>query len=118
MMNDPRIPLTPSTPAADPIEPIAPDQARAILDAAIARRCGPDWRDEDSGWVLVTGHDYMARLSRGSINLDFYVDLLGNVTVEEKALSPAQTGGCTVFIVLLIVTLGVAYAAARAIGLV
>ncbi len=118
MMNDPHMPSAPTTSEADRFEPIPPDQARALLDAAIARRCGPDWQDEDSGWVLVTGHDYMARLSRGSINLDFYVDLLGNVTVEEKALSPAQTGGCTVFVVLLLVTLGVAYAAARVIGLV
>lgn len=121
-MNDPALSSSSAASSAaaetDAVEPIPPHEARAILEAAIARRCGPDWQDEDSGWVLVTGHDYMARLSRGSLNLDFYVDLLGNVTIEEKALSPAQTGGCTVFFVLLLVTLGVAYAAARAVGLV
>lgn len=105
-------------PAGYRIEPIPAHEARAILDAAIADRCGADWQDEDSGWVLVTGHDYMARLSRGSINVDFYVDLLGQVTIEESELSPAQTGGRTVFFVLLIAILGVTYAAARAVGLV
>lgn len=113
-MNDQAIP--PFTPPAAQIEPISPEQARALLDAAIAARCGVTWQDEDSGWVLVTGHDYMARLSKGRVNVDFYVDLLGVVTVQERELSPAQTGGRTVIVVLIVVTLGVVYAAARALG--
>ncbi len=94
------------------IEPIPPEQARAILEAAIAARLGPDWEREDSGWVRVTGHDYMARLSRGRVNLDFYVDLVGNVTVEQSEASATVDGlrlalllliGLSVAIALLIV---------------
>jgi hypothetical protein len=49
-------------------------------------------------------------------NVDFYVDLLGNVTIEEKEISPAQASGRTVAWVLLLISLGVAYMLARAVG--
>ncbi|MBK8136005.1 MAG: hypothetical protein IPK52_09210 [Chloroflexi bacterium] len=75
------------------IEPIAPEKAREILYAAIQKRLGEHWNDEESGWRLVTGHDYMARLTRGRRNIDFFVDLLGAVTIEEKAIGPAQVQG-------------------------
>jgi hypothetical protein len=103
------------TPTPAP-EPIAPDQARAILDAAMAKRLGPDWQDEGSGWLLVTGNDYYARVSRGSFNLDFMVDLLGNVTIEEKPLSPAQTSGRLIAWTLLGLALVIVYLLARAFG--
>ncbi len=98
------------------IEPIPPEQARLILERAIRERCGDDWRDEDSGWVYVTGHDYMARLSKGRVNVDFYVDLLGNVSVEERAVNPAQESASTVIIVLLLLSVGIAYILARVVG--
>ncbi len=98
------------------IEPIAPELARAILDRAIAERLGPDWQDEDSGWLLVTGHDYMARLTKGSRNVDFYVDLLGQVTIEERAINPAQASGRLIAWTLLLLSLAIAYLLARAIG--
>ncbi len=84
------------------IEPVTPEQARAILEAAISARLGPDWRDEDSGWVLVSGHDYMARLARGRQTLDFFVDLLGEMTVKE---SHEMTSGESLQIVVIILVL-------------
>jgi hypothetical protein len=98
------------------IEPIAPEQARAILDQAMAERLGQNWQDEDSGWILVSGHDYMARVTRSHKNVDFYVDLLGSVTIEEKEISPAQSNGRLVAWALLLVSLGLAYLLARVVG--
>jgi hypothetical protein len=102
--------------SSEPVEPIAPEEARAILDEAMRERLGDDWQDEGSGWQLVTGHDYMARVTRGSRNVDFYVDLLGEVTIEENEISPAQASGRLIAWVLLLVSLGVAYLLARAVG--
>jgi hypothetical protein len=90
------------------LDPIPPEQARARLEAAIRARLGENWDDPDSGWVRVTGHDYMARLTRGRINLDFYVDLLGNVTVEQSGLSEAQTTGRLIVWVLLALSVVIA----------
>ena len=99
-----------------PPEPISPEEARLALDRAMAERLGPGWQDEGSGWLLVTGNDYMARVTRGSMNLDFMVDLLGNVTIEEKPLSPAQTSGRLIAWTLLLLALGIVYLIARALG--
>ncbi len=49
----------------DTIEPIPAEEARILLERAIRERCGEAWREEESGWIYVTGHDYMARLMRG-----------------------------------------------------
>jgi hypothetical protein len=85
---------------ADELEPISPEQARDILEAAIRQRLGDDWQDEDSGWVRVTGHDYMARVTKGRITLDFYVDLLGNVTVERVSSNTAESVRLILWILL------------------
>lgn len=98
------------------IEPIPPEQARAILDAAMRQRLGDDWQDEDSGWQLVTGHDYMARVTRGRLNVDFYVDLLGSVSVEEKEINAAQESGRMLAWIFLILSLAIAFLLARAVG--
>jgi hypothetical protein len=90
-----------NTGMTDELDPIPPEQAREILEQAIRDRLGEHWDDEETGWVRVTGHDYMARLTRGNTNLDFYVDLLGNVTVEQSELSTAQTSGRLLLWVLL-----------------
>jgi hypothetical protein len=92
----------------DDIEPISPAQARAILYAAIRERLGDQWDDPERGWIMVTGHDYMARLNRGSKNLDFYVDLLGKVMVEESELSGAQGVGRMMVWMLLGLSLAIA----------
>jgi len=101
----------------DDIQPISPKQARAILEAAIRERLGDDWQDDEDGWVRVTGHDYMARLTRGRVNLDFYVDLLGNVTVEEKRINPGQDSGRLVAWLFLLLSLAIAFLLARIAGL-
>ncbi len=98
------------------IEVLSGEQARALLDAAIRARLGANWDDEETGWVLVTGHDYMARLTRGRTNLDFYVDLLGNVTVEEKAINPGQAYGRLLAWLLVLGSIGVAFLVARLTG--
>jgi hypothetical protein len=109
---------TPPTPpnGSGEIEPIAPEQARAILDAAIRERLGEHWDDEETGWSLVTGHDYMARLTRGRVNMDFYVDLLGDVTIEEKAINPAQESGRLIAWAVLLGSLLLAFIIAQIAG--
>jgi hypothetical protein len=102
----------------DEIEPIPAEQARAILEEAIRERLGDDWKDDDSGWTKVTGHDYMARLTRGRMNVDFYVDLLGNVTVETSEINPAQDSGRMIAWMLLLVALAIAFLIARIVGFV
>lgn len=89
-------------------EIIPPKQARAILEKAIADRLGANWQDEETGWMLVAGHDYMARLTRGEQNLDFYVDLLGNVTVKESEITGGQQNGRILAWGLLLASLVVA----------
>lgn len=98
------------------VEPIAPEQARAILDQAMRERLGDDWEDEESGWILISGHDYMARVTRGRVNVDFYVDLLGKVSVTEKSISPSQESGRLLAWMFLMVSLGIAFLVARAVG--
>jgi hypothetical protein len=100
----------------DPVEPIPPEQAREILERAMRERLGDDWRDEDSGWQWITGHDYMARVTRGRINVDFYVDLLGEVSVTEQEINPAQDSGRLLAWVLLLLSLGIAFLVARIVG--
>jgi len=102
---------------SDEIDPIEPEEARRILYAAIRERLGENWDDEETGWAMVTGHDYMARLTRGRTNIDFYVDLLGNVTIEEKAISPAQESGRIMAWMFLIGALLIALVLARLVGL-
>jgi len=101
---------------SDPIEPIPPEQAREILDRAMREKLGDDWRDEESGWQLVTGHDYMARVTRGRKNVDFYVDLLGHVTVSEGEINPAQDSGRLLAWILLGLSLAIAVLVARIVG--
>lgn len=97
-------------------EPIAPAEARAALDRAMSARLGPGWQEEGSGWLLVTGNDYMARVTRGSVNIDFLVDLLGEVSIEEKPLNPAQSSGRLIAWTLMLLALAIVYLLARALG--
>lgn len=95
------------------IEPIPPEQAREILEAAIRERLGDDWDDEQTGWVRVTGHDYMTRLARGRAVLDFYVDLLGNVTVEKSTQNTPGDNLRLVMIILIALSLVIAFMIVR-----
>ena len=101
----------------DEIQPIPAEQARALLEAAIRERLGADWEDDENGWMVITSHDYMARLNKGQVNLDFYVDLVGNVTVEEKEISPGQDTGRLFAWMMLLLSLGIAFLLARIAGL-
>jgi hypothetical protein len=95
---------------------IPPEQARALLDEAMRQRLGDDWQDDEDGWLLVTGHDYMARVTKGRVNIDFYVDLLGNVTVEEKPIGPGQESGRILAWMILGLSLAIALLIARIVG--
>jgi hypothetical protein len=98
------------------LDPIPPEQAREILEAAIRERLGDHWEDDDAGWARVTGHDYMVRLTRGSVNLDFYVDLLGNVTIEQTNLGTAQKSGQLLLWIFLGLSLVIAFLIVRIAG--
>jgi hypothetical protein len=101
---------------AEELDPIPPERAREILDAAIRERLGDDWEDEDKGWVRVTGHDYMTRVTRGRVNLDFYVDLLGNVTVEKSEHNISQDSIRLVLLILLALSIVIAFLIVRIAG--
>ncbi|MBE0690630.1 MAG: hypothetical protein IH587_10975 [Anaerolineae bacterium] len=98
------------------IELIAPEAARAILEHAIAEQLGDDWQDDDSGWMIVSMHDYMARLTRGRVNVDFYVDLLGEVEIKRGEISPAQDAGRLVALTLLGLSIVIALMIAHIVG--
>ncbi|MFN8373329.1 MAG: hypothetical protein U0694_10705 [Anaerolineae bacterium] len=98
----------------DEIEPISPEQARKVLDGAIQQKLGDHWEDE--GWVMVSGNDFMARLTRGRTNVDFYVDLLGSVKVEEKEINAAQDFGRQIAWIFLIASIVIALLIARIAG--
>lgn len=100
----------------DEIDPIPAEEAREILHNAIRQRLGNDWNDEIRGWTIISGHDYMMRLTKGNKNVDFYVDLLGNVTIEEKEVSVAQTAGRLMAWMFLLGSLVIALLLARIAG--
>lgn len=91
------------------VEPVAPEDARQALDEALA----PYLAD---GWTVLVAHDFMARITRGQQNLDFHVDLLGDVRIEEHDLSPVQDAGRLVAWLLLLVSFLLAIAIASAVG--
>lgn len=93
----------------EPPEPIAPQEARQRLEAAIAPYLA-------TGWVVRAEHDYMARLTRGRRRVDFYVDLLGEVSSEEGQINPAQDSGRLVAWLLLVLAFLLALALASALG--
>ncbi len=93
----------------EPPEPIAPQEARQRLEAAIAPYLA-------AGWVVRAEHDYMARLTRGRRRVDFYVDLLGEVSSEEGQINPAQDSGRLVAWLLLVLAFLLALALASALG--
>ena len=83
---------------SDEIEIIQPEQAAAILEPRIAEL-------EAEGWIVMVRHDYMARLTRGKRNLDLHVDLLGELSSEEKPITLAQESGQIIAILLVLVFL-------------
>jgi hypothetical protein len=84
--------MTDTNQASD-IQIISPAEARAALEAAIIEWLGEGWQTQVDGWVVVDRGDFHARLNRGRVNLDFYVDLLGAVRIEESGIDAAQEYG-------------------------
>lgn len=101
---------------SDSVQPISSEQARDILYTAIRERLGDAWDDEEEGWAMISGHDYMARLTKGRKNIDFYVDLLGEVTIEEKDINPGQETGRLLAWMFLVGSFLIALLIARLVG--
>ena len=98
------------------VELIAPAEARRALMAAIVERLGANWDDEDTGWSIVHDTDYLIRLTRGQINLDFQYDLLGVFTVTEREINPLQASGKLIAWMVLIASLALAFLLASLAG--
>lgn len=81
-----------SQPPTGEIEPISPEAARDAIETAIIARLGADWRADDT-WAVLHDGGYLVRLTNGKINLDFQADLLGQVEVSEREISPVQASG-------------------------
>jgi hypothetical protein len=98
--------------------PILPDdEAKEKLRAAIHDKLGVDWAER--GWVLVTHHAYMARLSKGRVNVDFHVDYFtGEVTVNVDEVNAGQQAGSAFGWVLLVLFAIIALMLARSLGVV
>lgn len=100
--------MQPNPPIDDELDPIQPKEAQQHLEAAIAERLGDNWESEDSGWLVVDRTAYQARLTKGKVNLDFYVDLLGHVNIEEKETTLVQESGRWIAWMLLGLSLAIA----------
>lgn len=95
------------------LDPISPKEAQTRLEQAIIDRLGEDWESEDSGWLIADRTAYQARLTKGKVNLDFYVDLLGDVTIEEKQTTLVQESGRWIAWLLLALSLAIALTIAQ-----
>lgn len=100
--------MQPDTNINDELDPIPPREAQQRLEAAIVERLGDNWDSEDSGWLVVDRTAYQARLTKGKVNLDFYVDLIGNVNIEEKETTLVQESGRWIAWLLLGLSLAIA----------
>lgn len=81
-------------PQHDDVELIEPKAAKAALEAAIAEHIGENWRDEIE-WLIVHESDFLIRLNRDDVNLDFQADLLGQVEIAESPAHASQLSGRT-----------------------
>ena len=103
---------------ANPPEPIPPEEARKILEKAIPERLGEDWDDERDGWIVISKQDYAVRLSRGRKNIDFYVDLVGELIVKESDVVAGEDAGRLVAWIFLLTSLFIALLIARIAGII
>lgn len=97
----------------DNFEPLSLDESRAIVEAAIAERLGENWRKE---WLVVHNDPTLMRLNNDRTNLDFQIDLLGNVEVTERAANPVQLSGRLVVWAVLLSSLFLAFVLATVAG--
>ncbi len=96
---------------------IPPHEARALVKNAIITRYGDTW-DSDGGWLVVHQSDYLIRINKGVLNVDFACDLIGNVTITESPISPLQASGRIVAWMVLGASMLIALAIAWATGIV
>lgn len=101
--------MTDSQTPESTVEIITPEEARQHLEAAMAPYI-------EDGWEVLVEHDYMASLNKGRRNLDIHVDLLGEVSMEEKGMSASQHKDLLILIVLIIGGTLVTIALASALG--
>jgi hypothetical protein len=92
-----------------PIKPVPPEEALVILENAVRERLGDDWDDERDGWVVASKQPYMMRLTKGPTNMDFSVDLLGDVTIEEKSVVAGEDAARLVSWAFLLASLFIAF---------
>lgn len=100
------------------VEPIAADVARARIQSTIEEHLGADWNDEDTGWIVVYDSDFLVRLTRGKVNLDFQSDLLGEISITEREINPVQGSGRLLAWMILGVSLLLALVLARLAGVI
>lgn len=98
-----------------PPTPISGEEARDLLNRAIIQHLGERWDDPEIGWAVISRHDFMARLTNGRRVMDFYVDLLGEVRVEEKSPSTEDRGRIIAALMAVIIIMA-ALILARAMG--
>lgn len=93
-------------------EIIAPALARAAIHEKIIATLGIDYERE---WLTTHNADYLVRLNKGVINLDFQCDLLGHVDIIERPINPLQASGrflaWSILVASLFVALFIAFAA-------
>lgn len=95
------------------------EQARDVLKAAIADKLGDNWDDPQHGWVVVSNHDYMARLNKGRVNVDFYVDYFdGSVRTETSEINSGQDVGRIFAWVLIALVAVITLVLARGLGVI
>ena len=71
-------------------EIISATDARAAIHAKIIETLGTDYERD---WLTIHNADYLVRLNKDAINLDFQCDLLGVVEVIERPINPLQASG-------------------------
>jgi len=82
--------MSDQTQISDDFEPIPAKEARQHIEAAIVARLGEQWQSE---WLVVHNDDFLMRLNKGKVNMDFQSDLLGHVEIIEREANPLQISG-------------------------
>ena len=95
----------------NPPEIIDPNIARQNIEEAIIERLGADWQSQ---WLKVHESNFLVRLNKGAINLDFQAGLLGDVEIIEGQANPLQTSGRFLALMVLGASLFLALAIAFA----
>lgn len=94
---------------------VTPEEADAAIQQAIVAHLGDNWRSE---WILVHEGHHIVRLNRGTKNLDFQCDLLGDVEVIEREASPVQLSGRLIAWTVLVSSMLVALTIAKIAGVI